>query len=72
MATLTKKHFKAIAEIVRDSQRYNGRIGITDLIGRLSGYFAYENPNFNANKFKEACSFKFQRPQIEKVKSIYC
>ena len=52
MTGLTKKHFKAIAEIIRytcdnESQRRN-------LAEKFSNYFKTENPNFNEQKFREA------------------
>lgn len=49
--TLTKKHFKAIAQIL---QNYNGEIPKDNLITDLCHYFRSENSNFDSSRFVEA------------------
>lgn len=62
---MTKKHFKAIAEIIAqtqyewaDSQKdaSNGAIG--NIAELLSIYFQTQNSNFKPNKFLHACEIK--------------
>ena len=47
--TLTKKHFKAVAEIL---SKHNAN---KELIAEFSQYFKTENSLFNAEKFYTAC-----------------
>ena len=54
--TLTKKHFKAIAEIINESGRFeDGNIRARRIGYSLSEYFATINPRFDMEKFLEAC-----------------
>lgn len=46
--TLTRKHFKAIAEILNDNK------ASLELIKDMAYYLNTENSNFDFNKFKEA------------------
>ena len=46
---MTKKHFEAIAKILRD-----GKADPT-LVQSLAQYFATTNPNFDAERFVKAC-----------------
>ena len=65
--TLTKKNFKAIAEILNcevikdakstgytEEEKEENNSGIERLIVMFSEYFAKENPAFDRKKFKEA------------------
>ena len=63
MMSLTRKHFKAIAEIVKNwsfDVKYN-HIKLTEtetierIKTRLADYFATENPNFDRQRFLKAC-----------------
>ena len=64
MGGLTKKHFKAIAEII--NKKYKGFKEVNegfemreqefhDLTEDLSNYFKTQNPLFNENQFKKVC-----------------
>ena len=56
--SLSRKHFEAIAQIVKDSRRNYGGQDILEtesLIDALSDYFASQNPNFDFCKFALAC-----------------
>lgn len=46
---MTKKHFKAIAEIMRCST------SVEDAVNKLAIYFSLENKRFDSEKFKCAC-----------------
>ena len=53
---LTKKHFKEIAEIVLNNTDKFKSIALKyDFINDLSDYFIEVNPNFNRDKFIDAC-----------------
>lgn len=58
---LTKKHFKAIAEIIRTSRDViitytsNKPIAECDVAEHLADYFATQNPRFDRQKFLDAC-----------------
>jgi hypothetical protein len=57
MSGLTKKHFKAIAEIINniDLQEISSTEIKRKLIEDLSNYFATQNPLFNNNQFLKEC-----------------
>ena len=46
---MTKKHFKAIAEIIKYSEDKQ------DIMIKLANYFAQENPRFDRERFVDAC-----------------
>ncbi len=57
---MTKKHFKAIAEIIKTNLKDAGDNeamlkGIEYLANDLAEYFAQDNPKFDGIKFAEAC-----------------
>ena len=62
--TLTKKHFKAIAEILRKNRGFYGQFAepyksqfqeiADDLTKQLADYFKTENPAFDREKFRKA------------------
>jgi hypothetical protein len=63
---LTKKHFKAIAEMIEKrtgrviykafgDEVYDGYHIACELIYDLADYFQEQNPNFNRDKFLKAC-----------------
>ena len=63
---MTKKHFIAIAEIMTDAAYgldrdtadvfpTSGKEMHADIVGRLSDYFADDNPNFDRDRFLKAC-----------------
>lgn len=49
---LTKKYFKAIANIIKHAKDKE------DLIDLFVNYCRYDNPEFNERKFREACGGK--------------
>jgi hypothetical protein len=62
--SLTKKHFKEIAEILKEARSFPIEIRETDkpiinnidlIINKFSDYFKTLNPLFDETKFKEAC-----------------
>ena len=55
----TKKHFAAIAAIISDASRYNSAEQACDHIAEgVANYFAKHNPNFNKQRFLDACEPK--------------
>jgi len=53
---LTKKHFEAIAKIFATLPLGPSPIAYKDdLIGALARYFATDNPNFDRDRFFQAC-----------------
>jgi len=57
---MTKKHYVAIAEAIVDAQmgKVTGAIPCLDgelLVASLCDIFQDDNPNFNADRFCEAC-----------------
>lgn len=63
--SLSRKHFEAVAEILRDERATNGRIrddagwngaesAIDRIEDRLCVYFLSENPAFDAGRFRRA------------------
>jgi len=62
----TKKHYKAIAEIIREEYHgNNGPDGTTteqyvcrNIASGLAGYFATDNPLFDRKKFMIACGLE--------------
>ena len=60
---LTKKHYKAIAEIIRDNTEKASEwdimlqiINPTKLIQQLCLYFQADNPRFDKQRFLDACN----------------
>lgn len=59
----TRKHFKAIAKIIKESDtlviKSAGRIGPRgNLEEKLADYFKQNNPRFDRDKFIAACSLE--------------
>ena len=61
---ITKKHYKAIAEIINSEyRRYDNtseddteaKLAIKYIVINLTTYFALDNPLFNHQKFTDAC-----------------
>ena len=61
-----KQHYKAIAEIVNNARKYTlnyhnpdarweWKLDEQQLVSELADYFAQDNPNFDREKFLEAC-----------------
>ena len=50
---ITRKDFNKIAEII--NRNLDKNFISKNIIEELSIYFKTQNPNFNGNKFKEAC-----------------
>jgi len=63
MSGLSKQHFNAIAEIIKNHINYFENEGnrlpeincVKGFIEDLSKYFLTQNPLFNENQFKKAC-----------------
>lgn len=53
---LSRKHYIRIAEIIK-SEKEKGLM-MNELIEDLAKYFEEENPNFDKNKFIQACYLK--------------
>ena len=54
---LSKKHYKAIAEIIQTITAIpEGVIDQQELVERLAGYFTADNPRFDAERFITACA----------------
>lgn len=59
--TMSKKNYEEIAKIINKNtyvQSLDGyqHLSKEEIIQELCDYFKIDNPNFNASKFKEACS----------------
>ncbi|MCK5611635.1 hypothetical protein KAR91_57725 [Candidatus Pacearchaeota archaeon] len=61
---VTKKDFRAIAEIIKYEYTRYGDTGLDDsegkltaasIAGQLSGYFTEQNPKFDRQKFLNVC-----------------
>jgi len=51
---MSKKHFEAIAKILKQNLAYNDD---NDLISAFCDYFGQENPNFDRERFIKATKF---------------
>lgn len=58
----TRKHYKAIAEIIEDTTNEEVSTGVTypkidkrSLVFKLADYFEQDNPRFDRDKFMAAC-----------------
>ena len=57
----TERTFKAVAEIIKKHYHAANRhadLPFENLADDLADFFARENPNFDRNKFMEACGMK--------------
>ena len=54
---MTKKHFKAIAEVINsiDSEHNSSALYKSILVSRLCVLFSRENERFSNSKFRDAC-----------------
>lgn len=56
---LSRKHYKAIAEIVKKNTVRTGEIMVyvkrADMVCDLTDYFAQDNTRFDRDRFLEAC-----------------
>lgn len=56
---MTKKHFEAIARIIREVKQgvetQGGVDAVNDITEKLSTFFKQDNPRFDKNRFEEAC-----------------
>jgi hypothetical protein len=55
--TMTRKHFEAIAEILKYNSNKTHPAVFSKMVLDFSEMCAIENPNFNVNKFHEACGY---------------
>jgi hypothetical protein len=59
--SLTRKHFKQLANIIKHSKEHNhltrGQL-IVFIENEITQFCRQHNPNFNASTFSEACEFK--------------
>ena len=67
---MTKKHFKAIADIIRVNTYTAQKPGMqtyisTWVVEELISYFSKVNPNFNGEKFRYVA--EFNQPQKKEV-----
>lgn len=56
---MTKKHFEAIARIIRDTYTDDeaGTAALRTAAEEMADYFAMINPNFDRQRFLTACGF---------------
>ena len=57
---ITKKHYKAIAEILKKVTDENQDVvttlwAVNEIVEKLTIFFKSDNPNFNKDKFIKAC-----------------
>lgn len=55
---MSRKDYKVIAEIVNNTNKEYSLIDRCELAERLAGYFASNNPLFDADKFIKACDIE--------------
>lgn len=55
---MTKKHYTAIADIVKAMRTYMPETGRKMLARLLADYFATDNPKFNRDMFLTACGIE--------------
>lgn len=55
--TMTRKHFEAIAEILKYNSNKTHPAVFSKMVLDFAELCAKENPNFNVNKFHEACGY---------------
>lgn len=57
--SLTRKHFKGIADAVKETKRERPEQACVDALAKkLASYLATTNPAFNRAKFLEACGIE--------------
>jgi len=54
---MTRKHFEATAEILKFASDKTHPAVFSKMVNDFALMFAKENPNFNVNKFHEACGY---------------
>jgi hypothetical protein len=54
---MTRKHFEATAEILNYVSNKTHPAVFSKMVNDFAVMFANENPNFNVNKFHEACGY---------------
>ena len=54
---MTRKHFKEVAEILNYASNKTHPALFSKMVNDFALMFAKENPNFNVNKFHEACGY---------------
>lgn len=52
---LTRKDFKAVAEIIRSNRRDGVESTLDNAAYELADYFATQNPRFDRSRFMQAC-----------------
>jgi hypothetical protein len=55
--TMTRKHFEKIAEILKYNSNKTHPAVFSKMVLDFAEMCANENPNFNVNKFHEACGY---------------
>lgn len=54
---MTRKHFQEVAEILKYASTKMHPALFSKMVNDFAVMFAKENPNFNVNKFHEACGY---------------
>ena len=52
---MTRKDYVVVANILRDYNQELDNISFVDIVNDFGDYFEKDNPNFNWEKFREAC-----------------
>jgi len=59
---LSKKHYKAIAQIINNFHVFPKTLeSIDDIVADLATYFKRDNPDFDKQKFYDACYKEAQK-----------
>jgi hypothetical protein len=55
---LTKKYYKKIAEIIKNTKKIGNSLILDDFVNKLTEYLYEDNPNFDCERFIDACGLK--------------
>jgi HD superfamily phosphohydrolase YqeK len=52
---MTRKDYVVVANILHDYKEEMDNVSFVDIVNDFGDYFEKDNPNFNWEKFREAC-----------------
>ena len=63
---LTKKDFKAVAEIIEGNRGQGVEYTLDNIASELANYFAAQNPCFDRERFMQACGLDSNEDQCNR------